>query len=364
MEFPLLNRLSLPRLRFLRSEDEYVALDIGSSSVKMVEAVKDKTGYHLVNVGIAPLPPTAVQNSMVVEKSAVVSAIRNLIREHRVKAAKVISVVPGRAAIIKRIELPVQKDEELDANVEFEAANVIPESLENVNLDYQILNILDEGSKMEILVVAVKKEIINSYTQAIADAGLLPVIMDIDYFALENMYEICYEPQREELVGLIHVGARYTSINLLKNGISTFTGDLPIGGEALTESLMEQLSISYDQAETLKVTGALDGEKQLDVENLLDPLAHSLVDDIGRTLTLYGTMAAGAPAQSVFLSGGSARFKPLVSLLGQKLNLPVNLCEPFRGFSVARNIAQDSLSESNLALAIGAGLSLRRPGDK
>ncbi len=364
MEIPFLKRLSLPQLSFLRSEDEYVALDIGSSSVKMVEAVKDKAGYRLANVGIAPLPPTAVQNSMVVEKGSVVSAIRSVIREHRVKATKVISVVPGRAAIIKRIELPVQKDEELDANVEFEAANVIPESLENVNLDYQILNFLDEGTKMEILVVAVKKEIINSYTQAIAEAGLMPMIMDIDYFAMENMYEISYDPNREELVGLIHVGARYTSINLLKNGISTFTGDLPIGGEALTESLMEKLSISYDQAETLKITGVLNGEKQLDVEELLDPLAHSLVEDISRTLTLYGTMAAGAPAQSIFLSGGSAKFKPFVPLMEQRLNLPVHLCDPFRGFSVARHIAQDSLSESGLALAIGAGLSVRRPGDK
>jgi type IV pilus assembly protein PilM len=362
MELSFLNRLFRPS--FLGSEDEYVALDIGSSSVKMVEAVKDKAGYRLANIGIAPLPPTAVQNNTVVEKGPVVSAIRSLIRDHRVKATKVISVVPGRAAIIKKIQLPVQREEQLDANVEFEAANVIPESLENVNLDYQVLNFLEEGTQMEILVVAVKKEIINSYTQAINEAGLVPMIMDVDYFAMENMYETNYEPNPHKLVGLIHIGARYTSINLLKDGVSSFTGDLPIGGEALTESLMEQLNIRYDQAETLKITGVLDGERRPNVEELLDPLCHSLVEDVSRTLTLYGTMAAGEPANTVYLSGGSARFKPLLPLLEKRLNLPVHLCEPFRSFSLARHISRDSLSESAIAFAVGSGLSIRRPGDK
>jgi type IV pilus assembly protein PilM len=364
MDFSFLQKFNLGGLNVFGSEDEYVALDIGSSSVKLVEAAKDKAGYRLTTVGIAPLPPTAVQNNMVVEKAPVAAAIRGLVREHRVKAKKVISVVPGRAAIIKKIQLPVQREEDLEANVEFEAANVIPESLENVNLDYQVLNFLEEGTKMEILVVAVKKEIINSYTQAIDEAGLMPMIIDVDYFAMENMYEINYEPNPEELVGLIHIGARYTSINMLKAGISSFTGDLPVGGEAFTESLMQQLSISYDQAETLKITGVLDGEKNVKVEDLLDPLCHSLVEDISRTLTLYGTMAVGEPAHVVYLSGGGSKFKPLVPLLEQKLNVPVHLSEPFRGFSLARNIDKDSLADSGLALAVGAGLSIRRPGDK
>jgi type IV pilus assembly protein PilM len=364
MDLSFLHKINLGGFDLFANEEDYIALDIGSSSVKLVEAVKDKTSYRITNIGIAPLPPTAVQNNMIVEKGPVAAAIRNLAREHRIKAKRVISVVPGRAAIIKKIQLPVQKEEEIDANVEFEAANVIPESLENVNLDYQILNFLEEGTKMEVLVVAVKKEIINSYTQAIEEAGFMPIIMDVDYFAMENMYELNYEPNPEELVGLIHIGARYTSISLLKGGLSTFTGDLPLGGEGFTESLMQQLNISYDQAETLKITGALDGEKNVKVEDLLDPLCHSLVEDISRTLMLYGTMAVGEPAHTVYLSGGGAKLKPLAPLLQEKLNVPVHLAEPFRGFSLARSLDKDSLAESGIAFAVGAGLSIRRPGDK
>ncbi len=347
-----------------RKEEGFVALDIGSSSVKMVEASGEKSGYRLVNMGILPLPSTAVQNNMVVDKDVVVKTIRNLIQANGVKANKVISAVPGRAVIIKKIQLPAQGEEELEANVEFEAQNVIPETLENVNLDYQVLDLVDDGNKMDVLLVAVKKEIINSYTQVIQEAGLTPVIMDVDYFAMENMYEINYEVKPDAAVGLIHIGARYTSINVLKNGLSSFTGDLQVGGEAFTEAIKDALQISHEQAETFKVTGLLEGKKYSDLESVLKPTCESLAEEIGRTLSLYGAMTAEEGIDSIFLSGGGAKGPGLCALLGERLKVPVQLSEPFRGFNVAKNIDKDYLEESALLLAVGAGLSIRRPGDK
>lgn len=362
--FDFFKKINLGALNPFRKEEGFVALDIGSSSIKMVEAVGEKNGYRLVNLGILPLPPTAVQNNMVVEKDVICKTIQSLVQSNGVKATRVVSAVPGRAVIIKKIQLPSQVEEELEANVEFEAINVIPESLENVNLDYQILNYLEDGSKMDVLLVAVKKEIINSYTQVIQEAGLTPSIMDVDYFAMENMYETNYEPKPDEVVGLIHIGARYTSINVLKNGLSTFTGDLQIGGETFTESLVQALHISYDQAETFKVTGLLEGKKNTDLEALLKPTCDSLAEEISRTLSLYGAMAAEEGINTIYLSGGSAKVAGLSPLLGEKLGVPVQLAEPFRGFSVARNIDKDYLTKSALVLAVGAGLSIRRPGDK
>jgi type IV pilus assembly protein PilM len=358
-----LKKLSLPALKPFRNGEAYVALDIGSSSIKMVETVKDKAGFRLLHVGSAPLPPTAVQNNMVMERSVVAGAIQSLVREHRVEAAQAISSVPGRAVMVKKIQLPIQSEEELEGNIEFEAANVIPESLENVNLDYQILHDIEDGSKMEVLLVAVKKEIINSYTQAIQEAKLTPAIIDVDYFAMENMFEISYEPKPEEVVGLIHIGARYTSMDILRNGVSTFTGDLPVGGEAFTEHLAEQFKISYDEAEKAKLSGQLDGKK-LDLDTLLQPVSQSLIGDVGRTLSLYGTMAGEGGIHAIFLSGGGAKVAGLCPLLEARLNVPVKLCDPFRGFTVGRNIDRNILSESALSLAVGAGLSIRRPKDK
>jgi len=359
-----LKNIDLRRLSGFRRDEGFVALDIGSSSVKMVEATGDKSGYHVVNLGICPLPPTAVQNNMVVEKEAVVKAIRSLLHAGKVKATQAICSVPGRAVIIKKIQLPTQSEQELEANMEFEAQNVIPESLENVNLDYQILDYLEDGNNMEVLLVAVKKEIVNSYTEALEEAGLTPSVMDVDYFAMENMYEINYEPKPDEMVGLIHIGARYTSINVLKNGVSTFTGDLPVGGKEFTEGLMESLKISYDEAETLKITGLLDGKKSEDLESLLKPTCVSLSEEISHTLSLYGTMAGEEGVHTIYLSGGSAKVAGLAPILEKKLGVSVLLAEPFRGFSVARSVDKDFLNESALAFSVVAGLSIRRPGDK
>jgi type IV pilus assembly protein PilM len=355
---------NLARLNPFQKEGGFVALDIGSSSIKMVEATEDKNGYYLASVGILPLPPTAIQNNMVADKDVVVRTIESLVQANRVKATRVISAVPGRAVIIKKIQLPAQGEEELEANVEFEASNVIPESLENVNLDYQILNYLENDNKMEVLLVAVKKEIINNYTEVIEEAGLTPAVMDVDYFVMENMFEANYELKPEETVGLIHIGARYTSINVLKNGISTFSGDLQGGGEGFTEGIMEELQISYDQAETLKITGLLEGTKNPNLDTVLKPMCDSLGKEISRTLSLYGAMAGDEGIHSVYLSGGSAKVPGLCGALEEKLAVPVQLIDPFRSFTVGKNIDQDYLRESGLVLALGAGLSIRRPGDK
>jgi type IV pilus assembly protein PilM len=360
-----LSKLNPGSLGLFGQRDGYVAFDIGSSSIKMVEAAADKNGYRLLNAGVIPLPPGTVQNNMIVDGGTVVQAVRKLIQENGVKATKVISAVPGRAVIMKKFQLPMQQGEELDTNVEFEAKQVIPENLENVNLDYQVVNYLEGGNKIEVLMVAVRKEIVNSYTDVIEEAGLAPAIMDVDYFAMESMYEINYEPQvAGEVIGLIHIGARYTSMNVLSNGISTFTGDLPVGGEEFTETLRRELKISSEAAETLKITGILEGKRAVDVGALVRPTAETLAEEIRRTLSLYGAVATEEGIRTIYVSGGSAKIPGLTQVLEERLGIPVQLAEPFRGFRLDKNLNKTHLAELAPQLAVGLGLAIRRPGDK
>ncbi|HTM09470.1 MAG TPA: type IV pilus assembly protein PilM [Verrucomicrobiae bacterium] len=364
MQIDFWNKLDLSALNPFRRNDGFVALDIGSSAIKMVEVEVDKNGYRLLNMGIQPIPAMAIQNNMVADKDLVVKAIQNLIRKHGVRSTQVVAAVPGRVAIIKKIQLPAQGEEELDANVEFQASQLIPDTLENVNLDYQALDYVENSDRMDVLLVAVKKDIINSYTQAIKEAELVPAIVDVDYFAMENMFEINYEPEASGVVGLVHIGARYTSINVLKRGISAFTGDLPVGGESFTEALVHALQLSYEQAETLKVSGGSDAKKQAEVEKLLKPTADYLASEISRTLSLYRAMADEGGIHKIYLSGGGAKTAGLSRIIADRLGLEVELIDPFRGFTVARGIDPDDLAEAAPALAVGAGLAIRRPGDK
>ncbi len=365
--FKLLNYMNFTSWGPLGGRDGFVALDIGSSSIKMVESTIEKNRYQLLNLGTAPLAPKAIQNNMVVDQRSVVEAIRRVIQEHNVKSTRVISAVPGRAAIMKKVQMPRQEEAELEANVEFEAHNVIPENLENVNLDYQVLNLADGGNKMDILLVAVKKEIVNSYTDVIEQAGLTPAVIDVDYFAMENMYEASYAGEKiKGVVGLIHIGAHYTSITLLQNGVSTFTGDLPLGGEEFTEGLRRELSLSTEAAENFKLTGVVNNKKGLDLEALLRPIAENVIEEIRRTVSLYGAVGPDEDEglKHIYLSGGSAKIPGLHTLLGERMGVPVSLAEPFRGFTVNKSIDKAYLANSAPVFAVGAGLSIRRPGDK
>jgi type IV pilus assembly protein PilM len=361
----LAGKLNLGFLRSIGQREGYVAFDIGSSSVKMVEAVVDKSGCHLLNAGVVPLPSGAVQNNMVVEDRSVAEAIRKLTQQHGVRSNKVISAVPGRAVIIKKIQMPRQDEDELEANVEFEANKLIPENLENVNLDYQVLGFLEGGNKMEVLLVAVKKEIVNSFADVIEAAGLTPAIIDVDYFAMESMYETNYEPQAAgEVIGLIHIGARYTSINVLGNGISTFTGDLPVGGAEFTDSLRRGMQVSDEEAETIKVAGELNGNKGAGLETWLRPAAESLAEEIQRTLSLYGAIASEEGIRNIYLTGGGAKVVGLTSVMEERLGVPVQLAEPFRNFHVSKNLNRAALADLAPLLGVAVGLAIRRPGDK
>ena len=230
-----------------------------------------------------------------------------------------------------------------------------------------MVNAIAGGSKLDVLLVAVKKEIVNSYTEAIEEAGLKPVIMDVDYFAMENMYEANYSTEPGGgMVGLIHIGARYTSVTLLNNGMSTFTGDLPFGGDDFSDSLKRELNLSSEGAETAKITGMVDGKKGFDIEAMLKPTSENLAEEIRRTVTLYGTVGTeeGDGLKAIYLSGGSAQTVGLRAMLEEQLVVPVRMAEPFRGFNVDKKIDRHFITEDAPAFAVGAGLSIRRPGDK
>jgi type IV pilus assembly protein PilM len=168
------------------------------------------------------------------------------------------------------------------------------------------------------------------------------------------------------VVALVHIGAQYTSITLLQNGISTFTGDLPLGGAYFTDNLASQLGIGIEAAEAFKTTGLLDGKRDLDLESALRPSSEELAKEIRRTVSLYGAMHSddGDGLKTIFLSGGGAKVAGLRVLLEEHMRVPVRMSEPFRGFEVGRNIDREYLLESAPYFAVGAGLSIRRPGDR
>jgi type IV pilus assembly protein PilM len=340
-----------------------LVLDIGSSSIKLAE-VQHGSAPRLTALATAPIPATAIQSNVIQDEASVVAAIKALVAETKCQATHVITAVPGPAVIVKKVVLPAQTGAGIDSAVLSEASQLIPESLDNVNLDYQVIDVIEEGNQMEVLVVAVKRDIINSYTSAILAADLEPMVVDVDYFALENMFELNYDQAGESPVALVNVGARYSSINILKNGRSTFTGDVPVGGAEFTDTLVRQLGCSVEDAELLKIGRRAGGIEPQAAESIVHSVTEFIVEEIQRSISFFWTAATDEPIGSVILSGGPARMPGLSTQLQERLETTVEVADPFRRIEVSGKVSRELIEQCGPALAVAVGLATRRPGDK
>ena len=355
---------SLSELNPLKRDEPYLSIDIGSSSIKVLEVRGTVGQLRLTNWATLPTPPSAIQNNMVYETTAVAQATQALIESHGVHARKVITAVPGPAVIIKRVTLPAQSAQELENTILFEAGNFIPEDLENVNLDYQITDYLDDGKRMEVLLVAAKKDIVTSYTETVRAAGLLPIVIDVDYFALENMFEVNYDVVSEHAIALVNIGARYSSINILKGGRSTFTGDVPVGGRDISEALMRDLGVSAEEAETLKAGGTNEKVPADHSAAVIESATAALIEEIHHALSFFWTAATDETIDKLYLSGGVARMPSLAQQLGERIQAPVEIAQPFANVSIDRAIDSAQLHQQAPEFAVAMGLAVRRSEDK
>ena len=349
--------------RLFSREGRYVSVDIGSSSLKLLEVEGDSSDLTIRNYGAVALPPSAIQNNMIVEPDGVAGAIRGVLRKAGISSTEAITAVPGPAVIIKKLQLPSQAPNELENSVLFEAGNFIPESLENVNLDYMVTDVLEKERQFEVLLVAVKRDIINSYTNTLQLAGLEPTVVDVDYFALENMYELNYPALENQVVALVNIGARYSCMNILRGGRSTFTGDVPVGGKEFNDALMRNLGVSAAEAESIKL-GNHPSYPADQIEPILQPVKEFLAEEIHRALSFFWTAATDEQISSILVSGGTAGVPGLVTLLGERLEVPVQVVNPLSKVTIGHGVDRGALERDAAALAIAVGLGVRRPGDK
>jgi type IV pilus assembly protein PilM len=220
---------------------------------------------------------------------------------------------------------------------------------------------------MDVLLVAAKKDMVNDYTSVIMEAGLTPVVVDVDAFAVQNMFEVNYEVPRSETVVLVNIGAAVTNINVLANGISTFTRDISIGGGQFTDAIQKALNVSYDEAEALKLGGGADTDAVVpqEVERVLQTESEAIANEVQRSLDFYAATSADAHLARIFLSGGSAKIPALIKTIERRTSVPVELVNPFRNIDISgRGFSVDYLKNVAPMAAVSVGLALRGAADK
>ncbi len=346
-----------------------IGLDIGSSTIKVTELRESKKGYQLANFGMVSIPPEAIVDGAIMNTSAVEDAIVSLLGERKIKTKDVVASVSGQSVMIRKITMPAMTEEQLEEQIQWEAAQYIPFEIADVNLDFQILNPGDEEGNMEVLLVAAKKEVINDYVTVLRDAGLNPVVIDVDAFALLNMYEMNYPIMENEVVALVNIGASLINIVVLQGGRYVFSRDISMGGNLFTEEIQKQLSVSFEEAELLKKGGSRgeDTEEVMrkEVDMVIKEVSEQIAGEIARSLDFYSAASPEAPINKIWLCGGSCRISGLSEAIAKNQNLPVEILNPFRNIEANPKLFDPAyLEEVGAQAAISVGLALRRAGDR
>lgn len=344
---------------------ELIGLDIGSSSIKAVELELGKKIPKLKHFGMISLPPEAIVDGAFMDSASIVESIRSLIEGLKVKTKNVAVSISGHSVIIKKINVAVMSEVQLEESIKWEAKQYIPFDIEDVNLDFQILDEPAGQDQMAVLLVAAKKDMINDYTAVIEEAGLRPVIVDVDSFAIENAYNLNYESPAEEVVALVNIGAGVMNINILKEGTSAFTRDISIGGRQITEEIQKRLKMTYEEAEALKVKERDSGPQSAEVEKIVQGIAEHLATEVRRSLEFYAASTSGGEIKKVFLSGGCAKIKMLPGLIEERIGTPVEVFNPFMQIDCNPEAFDPEYIKQIAPLtAVGMGLALRREGLK
>jgi type IV pilus assembly protein PilM len=348
---------------FIKSK-EIVGIDIGSSSVKLVQLSEQKGGYLLKNVGILPLPSEAIVDNSLMDTTSIVETIKDLMKSLASRAQEAVCSISGNSVIIRKISLPAMTPEELEDQIAWEAEQYIPFDINDVNLDFEILDTdLSASGKMTVLLVASKKEIIDEYVAVFNEAGLKLVVIDVDSFAVQNIFEMNYSPSENEVVALINIGASIMNMNVVKGGVSLFTRDVQMGGNLYTEEIQRQFSLSSKDAEKCKITGDYSDKERLN--DIISRINDTLSLEINRSLDFYNSTAEDQKIGKIYLSGGGAKISMLPESLSQRLGLPVELLNPLQKISFSeKEFDPEYLQEIAPLVAVAAGLAMRRLGDK
>jgi type IV pilus assembly protein PilM len=338
-----------------------VGLDIGSSSVKAVELAKKGNSLQLLSMGFENLQTDTIVDGQIMELNNVSNVIASIFNEHQIRTPRVAAGVSGHSVIVKNIVLPAMSEEELQQSFSWHAEEHIPFDIADVNLDYELTSKSSES--LNVLMAACKSDKIANVKQAIQLAGKQPVIIDVDAFALQNCYEVNYQPKHGEVVALLNIGAATMNINILNGTRSVFARDASVGGSQDTSLLQKELGLSFEQAEGVKRGMALpEGIEARPIQPIIETVSDILALEVRKTMDFYrATASEGETAiQKILLAGGGSKLPGLADYLAKRFEIPVEVFNPFRQIEVdSKKFDPDYMREIVPDMAVAVGLALR-----
>ncbi len=354
-------QLSLPRFK---TNPTLMGLDIGSSSVKAIELSRQGQSYEVVRFGMAPLPPEAIVQGAFLNTSAIVEAIQAAVAQAEIKLKDVATAVSGHSVIVKKITMQEMSREQLGESIRWEAEQYIPFDVNEVNLDFEIVEGSQHDGQMDVVLVAAKKDLLDDYVQVISEAGLNAAVVDVAGFAVENAFEANEDVDSADTVAILNIGAQVVNINIVSRHVPLFTRDVNLGGAQYTEEIQKTLSIGFEEAEQIKLGGGGEAASQdvmpQEVEQAVRSTTQSIVGEIARSLEFYTATAADSRIDRIVLAGGAAQVSGLARAFEERMGIPVSVLDPLERVTPGKGADPERLGEISPSLAVGIGLALRR----
>ena len=352
------------RTVLFRKPKNLVGLDIGSSAVKLVELKEGKEGrFQLVRAGLETLSPEAIVDGAIMDSSLVVETISRLLASTGARNQNLAVSVSGHSVITKKIQLPSMPEEELAESIRWEAEQYVPFDINDVYLDYVVLDPGAIGDTMGVLLVAAKKEKVDDFRNVVTQAGRTASLVDVDFFALQNAFEVNYGPDPSRVVALVNVGASLMNVNIIAQGQTVFWRDISFGGAQFTDALQKAFSLNFEQAEALKRGEPVGGQSAGTAEPVLRGVCDDVAAELQKTLGFFQATSTDK-VDHLYVCGGGSRVPYLEEVLKARFELPVEPLNPFRSIAVDdRAVDPAWLADAAPSLAVAVGLAVRKLGE-
>jgi len=349
---------------FFGKKFQLTGLDIGSGSIKAAEITDTKKGRMLKQFAVIDIAPEVIEDGIIKDHEAAAAAIRTLFKENDLKDQNVAISIGGYSVIVKKISVQTMTEEELQETIQFEAEQYIPFDISDVNLDFQILGENEHNpNQMDVLLVAAKKEMIDDYINLVQLAGLNPCLIDVDAFALQNIFELNYEPE-DESVALIDIGASKTSLNILKGNTSVFMRDVSLGCGQINQKIVSLTDCTLEEAEEIKQSDQSERISQADLSEIVTSVVSDWCAEIRRALDFFYSTYPEDHINKIVLSGGGANIVEFRELLAGETSAEVEVISPFKSFEINERLDPSYLERIAPQAAICMGLSIRKVDDK
>lgn len=347
---------------FTKKQPPIVGIDISSSAVKVLELSKSGDHVRVERYAVEPLPQNAVVEHAITEVEQVGEAVERAVKRSGTKLKHAAVAIPAAHVITKIIKMSASMtDQERHTQIEMEADHYIPYPLDEVNLDYCVLGISESNAEeADVLMAACRKEVVEDYLAVIQRPGLIPQVVDVETFAMENAYGLIASHMpgggMEKTVAVLDVGATTTNINVVHNNRSVYTRDHAFGGRQLTEEIQRRYGLSYEEAGLAKKQGGLPDNYQTDV---LRPFMEAMCQEIMRALQFFYSSTPFNSVDQMLLAGGCAQIAGVDELVAARIGVPAMVANPFASMSLNSRIKPQLLSNDAPSLMIACGLALR-----